>query len=87
MKIGLFCQEITFITEFPGINFLLPTFLTGSKSDFQEEVCYLLLLILNTEDSQGLCILYVSGNKFENKFDDKDVIRLSYLLKNFNYLY
>ena len=35
MKIGLFFQETTFITEFPGSNFLLPTFLTGSKWDFQ----------------------------------------------------
>ena len=34
MKIGLFFQEITFITEFPGSNFLLPTFLAGSKWDF-----------------------------------------------------
>ena len=28
-------QEITFITEFPGSKFLLPTFLTGGKWDFQ----------------------------------------------------
>ena len=35
VKIGLFFQEITFKTEFPGSNFLLPTFLTGGKSDFQ----------------------------------------------------
>ena len=35
MKTGLFFQEITFITEFSGSNFLLPTFLTGSKWDFQ----------------------------------------------------
>ena len=31
VKIGLFFQEITFRTEFPGSNFLLPTFLTGGK--------------------------------------------------------
>ena len=35
VKIGLFFQEITFITQFPGSNFLLPTFLTGGKWDFQ----------------------------------------------------
>ena len=34
VKIGLFFQEITFITEFPGSNFLLLTFLTGGKRDF-----------------------------------------------------
>ena len=45
MKIGLFFQEITFITEFPGSNFLLPTFLIGGKWDFQ--VADLLLLISN----------------------------------------
>ena len=50
MKIGLFFQEITFITEFPGSNFLLPTFLTGGKSDFQ--VANLLLSSVNFE----LCI-------------------------------
>ena len=35
VKIGLFFQEITFITEFPCGNFLLPRFLTGGKWDFQ----------------------------------------------------
>ena len=34
MKIGLFFQEITFVTEFQGNNFLLPTFLAGGKWDF-----------------------------------------------------
>ena len=34
VKICLFSQEITFITEFPGSNLLLPTFLAGSKWDF-----------------------------------------------------
>ena len=33
-EIGLFGQEITFITEFPSSNILLPTILTGSKWDF-----------------------------------------------------
>ena len=47
VKIGLFFQEITFITEFPGSNFLLPTFLTGVKWDFQ--VSNLLLAIVNFE--------------------------------------
>ena len=44
-KTGLFFQEITFITEFPGSNVLLPTFLTGSKRDFQ--VANLLLATVN----------------------------------------
>ena len=34
MKIGLFFQESTFRTEFPGSNFLLPTFLASGKWDF-----------------------------------------------------
>ena len=47
MKMGLFCQEITFITELPGSNFLLPRFLTGGKWDFQ--VANLLLATANFE--------------------------------------
>ena len=47
MKIGLFFQEITFIIEFPGSNFLLPTFLIGGKWDFQE--ANLLLATVNFE--------------------------------------
>ena len=46
---GLFFQEVTFITEFPDSNFLLPRFLTGGKWDFQ--VANLLLLISNLEIS------------------------------------
>ena len=38
-------QEITFITEFPGSNFLLPTFLAGGKWDFP--VVNLLLAAVN----------------------------------------
>ena len=34
MKTGLFFQKITFRTEFPGSNFLLPTFLADGKLDF-----------------------------------------------------
>ena len=45
MKIGMFFQEITFRTEFPGSNLLLPTFLTGGKWDF--EVANLLLVTVN----------------------------------------
>ena len=52
MKIGLFFQEITFITEFPGSNFLLPTLLTGGKWDFQ--VADLLLATVNFEPWCGL---------------------------------
>ena len=40
-------QEITFISEFPGRNVLLPTFLTGGKWDFQ--VANLLLATVNFE--------------------------------------
>ena len=47
MKIGLFFQEITSITEFRGSNFLLPTFLAGSKWDFP--VADLLLATVNFE--------------------------------------
>ena len=47
VKIGLFFQEITFITEFRGSNFLLPTFLAGSKWDFP--VANLLLATVNFE--------------------------------------
>ena len=48
---GLFFQEITFRTEFPGSNFLLPTFLTGGKWNF--EVAYLLLATVNFEPRNG----------------------------------
>ena len=47
VKIGLFFQENTFTTEFPGSNFLLPTFITGGKWDFQ--MANLLLAIVNFE--------------------------------------
>ena len=47
MKIGLFFQEITFITEFLGSSLLLSTFLTGGKWDFQ--VANLLLASVNLE--------------------------------------
>ena len=55
VKIGLFFQEITFRTEFPGSNLLLPTFSTGDKWDF--EVADLLLATFNFEP-WILCILY-----------------------------
>ena len=45
MKIGLFLLEITFRTEFPGSNFLLPTFLTGNKWDFQAANLLLAIVI------------------------------------------
>ena len=35
VETGLFFLGITLITEFSGSNFLLPTFLTGGKWDFQ----------------------------------------------------
>ena len=47
VKIGLFFQIITFITEFPGSNSLLPTLLTGGKWDFQ--LANLLLATVNFE--------------------------------------
>ena len=43
----LLFQKITFITEFPGSNFLLSTCLTGGKWDF--EVANLLLATVNFE--------------------------------------
>ena len=52
MKIGMFFQDITFITEFPGSNFLLPTLLTGGI--FQ--VANLLLATVHFEP----CILHVA---------------------------
>ena len=54
MKISLFFQEITFRTEFPGSNFLLPTFLTSDKRDF--EVANLLLATVNVEPCRRLFI-------------------------------
>ena len=35
MKIGLFFQDISFITKLQDSNFLLPTCLTGGKWEFQ----------------------------------------------------
>ena len=63
MKIGLFLQEITFRIEFPAGNFLLPTFLTGGKWDFQ--VANLLLAAVNFEP----CCMC------RGKWDKVDVIR------------
>ena len=51
VKIGVFFQEITFITEFPVSNVLLPTSLTGGKWDFQ--VAKLLLATVNFEPGTG----------------------------------
>ena len=47
VKIGLFFQEITFITKFLGSNFLLLTFLAGSKWGFL--VANSLLATVNVE--------------------------------------
>ena len=47
VKIGFFFHDIPFIIEFPGSNFLLPTFLTGDKRDFQG--ANLLLATINFE--------------------------------------
>ena len=46
MKIGLFCQEITFISEFPGCY---PHFSQEANEIFKGQICYLLLLISNPE--------------------------------------
>ena len=55
MKMGLFFEEITFITELLGSNFLPPRFLTDGKWDFQ--VANLLLASANFEpcDRQTKC--------------------------------
>ena len=52
VKIGMFFQEITFITEFQGSNFLLLTIQTGGKWDFQ--VANLLLATVNFEPCVAL---------------------------------
>ena len=62
MKISLFFQEITLITELPGSNFLLPTFLTGGKQDFQ--VANLLLVTVNFEPWSRLNAWIVSLGNF-----------------------
>ena len=46
-KIGFYFPEINFTKEFPGSNFLLPTFSIGSKRDFKVE--NLLLATVNFE--------------------------------------
>ena len=53
VKTGLVFQDITFISEFPGSNVLLPTFLTGGTWDFQ--VANLLLATVNFEPCLGGC--------------------------------
>ena len=57
VKMGLFLEEITFITELLGSNFLPPRFLTDGKWDFQ--VANLLLATANFEpcDRQTKCAL------------------------------
>ena len=52
MKIGLFFQEITFIIEFPGSNFLQPPFFIGGKLDVQ--VANLILATVNFEPGRYL---------------------------------
>ena len=53
-EIGLFFQEITFITEFSGSNFLLLTFFTGGKWDFQ--VADLLLATSISNPGRGISV-------------------------------
>ena len=57
VKTALFFQEITFITEFPGSNFLLSTFLKVANGIFtcRWQICYLLLLISNPGRSRSEC--------------------------------
>ena len=64
VKIGLVFQEITFISEFPGSNFLLPTFLIGGKWYFQ--VANLLIATVNFEvlpEADARCLLQNKFNK------------------------
>ena len=67
VKIGLFFQEITFRTEFPGSNFLLHRFLTGGKCDFQVAI---LLLATNNFEPYSLHItislIEISGSLFQS---------------------
>ena len=58
MKIGLFFQEIPFITECPGSKFLLLTFLMGGKWDFQ--VANLLLATVNFEPCIVGCLSIIN---------------------------
>ena len=60
VKMGLFFEEITFITELLGSNFLLPTFLTGGKWDFQ--VADLLLATANFEPWSHSHLLFQEVN-------------------------
>ena len=54
VKIGLFMHEITFITEFPGSIFLLPTFLTGGEWNFQGGGGANLLLLISKPAHEGV---------------------------------
>ena len=66
VKIGLFLQEIIFITEFTDSNFLLPTFLAGSKWDFP--MANLLLATVNFEPCRLIVIRTIFCGLCE-KFD------------------
>ena len=62
LEIGMFFQEVTFITGFPGSNFMLPTFLTGGKWNFQ--VANLLLATVNSKP----CMQTVKPDQSQNCF-------------------
>ena len=49
VKVSLFFQEITFITEFPSSNILLSAFLTGGKWGFQVAKLLFATLISNPD--------------------------------------
>ena len=65
---GLFIQEITFISEFPGSNYFLPRLLTGGKWYFQ--MANLLLLIWNPVNTDRKLLLH---------FKLKSSLKVSYL--------
>ena len=74
---GLFFQEITLRTEFPGSNFLLPTFSTGGKWDFEVANFYLLLLISNPEmDKACICFNFCCTVKMTLHSEEKLCIKL-----------
>ena len=69
MKIDLFFQEITFKKEFPCSNFLLPSFLSGGKWDFQ--VANLLLATVNFEPRNYHFFLMLYFTAVRNSYEDQ----------------
>ena len=71
MEIGLLFQEITFITEFPGSNFLLTTFLADGKWDFQVANLLFGMLISNPGMAVVVLLFYVHGKHLRSCRDSQ----------------